>query len=176
MEKPPTRVGLETCHDLYDKLKFEGKRLEDGWAIYDTFNFVVTAHHLYADWIPKRGTDKAKAKNEALPASAQMIMDCIIELSNGSKHWELKEYHKKKQIIKAQPVRAINDWYAYMLAGPMLYVEAGEYKLSMRELRDLVLGYFAWMLDDNSEELPEALTQQLELCRTQSGDIWNPAT
>jgi hypothetical protein len=160
--KPPTRIGLETCQDLYDKLRFEAQRLETGWNIYDTFNFVVTAHHLYVDWIPKRGTEKTKAKKQALPTPAKKVLQSIIDLSNGSKHWQVdRATTLERQVITAKPTVGINDWHAYMLAGPMLYVEMGEYKLSMRELRDLVLGYFEWMLDEDDGELPAKLNFRL---------------
>ena len=36
---PSTRFGLETCEDMYEKLRWEAARLEEEWGVYDTFNF-----------------------------------------------------------------------------------------------------------------------------------------
>lgn len=45
-EKPTTRLLLENARDLFEKLKWERGRLEEGWSVYDSFNFVVTASSL----------------------------------------------------------------------------------------------------------------------------------
>jgi hypothetical protein len=164
--KPPTRFGLETCLDMYQKLKWEARRLENGWSVYDTFNFVVTAHHLYIDWIDSCGSPEAKAKKLALPEPAKTVLQSIIDLANGNKHWQMtNEKSIERQVItKAhEPVRG--DWYAYFVAGSMVYAEFGDYILSMRVLKDLLLGYFKWIFEDGDTVFPQELQNQLELCR-----------
>lgn len=162
----PTRFGLETCQNMFDKLKWEAHRLEDGWNVYDTFNFVVTANHLYIDWIRDCGSQEAKKKKDLLPKLAKMVMQTIIDLSNGGKHWRMtNERSLSRQVITIAPERGINDWHAYFIAGSMVYVEFDDYKLSMRQLRDLVLGYFQWVFEDEDVVFPEELQDQLEACR-----------
>jgi hypothetical protein len=161
--KPHTRLGLETCQDMHEKLKWEARRLEDGWSAYDTFNFVVTANHLYVDWIENCGSQENKSKRDSLPESAKMVMQSIVDLSNGGKHWQISRPNSlDRQVVKAVPERGINDWYAYLHAGPMGYVEFGDYKLSMMELSALVLGYFKWIFESRNIPFPSALQDQLE--------------
>ncbi|MDP2143847.1 MAG: hypothetical protein Q8J80_06910 [Gallionella sp.] len=164
--KPSTRPGLETCLDMYEKLQWESQRLECGWSVYDTFNFVVTVNHLYVDWIRDCGSQEAKDKKAALPEFALLVMQAVVDLSNGAKHWQMtKDHSLKNQVITKAPERGINDWHAYFISGPMLYVEFGDYKLSMRELRDQVLGYFKWIFVDGDSDFPKTLQSQFEKCR-----------
>jgi len=152
---------------MYTKLKWEARRLEDGWRAYDAFNFVVTANHLYVDWIDNCGSPKNKAKKESLPESAKMVMQSIADLSIGCKHWQIKQPGSlERQVIKTPPEQGINDWYAYLHAEPngvMWFFEFCDYKLSMMELRDLVILYFKWILDDDSVTFPPELQNQLEM-------------
>src|SRR3989338_9524492 len=98
--KPSTRFSLETCQDMYEKLKWEAQRLENGWSVYDSFNFVVTAHHLYHDWIENCGSSETIEKKLSLPESAKMVMQTIIDLSNGNKHWQMtNENSLKRQVV-----------------------------------------------------------------------------
>ncbi len=170
--KPLTRFGLETCQDMYEKLKCEARRLENGWSVYDTYNFVVTAHHLYIDWIDNCGSPEAKAKKFSLPEHAKMVLQSIIDLANGNKHWKMtNEKTLERQVITKthEPIRG--DWYAYFVAGPMVYVEFGDYILSMRTLKNLVIGYFKWIFEDGDAVFPHELQNQLELCRINSESL-----
>jgi len=164
--KPPTRFGLETCQDMYAKLKWEAHRLEGNWSAYDTFNFVVTANHLYVDWINRCGSQENKAKRGALPESAKIVMQSVIDLSIGCKHWKVEqESSLKRQVISAPPERCINDWGAYLDGkqnGAMWFFACGDYRLSMMELRELVLGYFKWIFEDDAISFPLALQNQLD--------------
>jgi hypothetical protein len=161
--RPLTRFGLETCQDMYEKLKWEAHRLEDGWGVYDTFNFVVTAHHLYVDWIDNCGDPEVKAKKLSLPESAKMVLQSIINLANGNKHWILTNKRSlERQVITKVYEPIVGDWYAYFIAGPMVYVDFGDYSLSMMELVDQVLGYFKWIFEDGDIAFPLELQNQLE--------------
>lgn len=164
--KPSTRFGLETCQDMHGKLKRDAQRLEDGWSIDDTFNFVVTAHHLYDDWIEKCGSPEAKAKKLSLPEPAKTVLQAIYDLANGNKHWKLtyKKALERQNVTKVYE-RTRGDWYAYFVAGPMVYVEFGDYRLSMMELMHQVLGYFKWIFEDGDIAFPLELQNQLELRR-----------
>ena len=46
-----TRLSQHTVEDVFDKPKFEEARLLESWSVYDSSNFIVTAHHLYYDSI-----------------------------------------------------------------------------------------------------------------------------
>lgn len=167
--KPPTRFGLETCQDMYEKLKWEAQRLEEGWSVYGTFNFVVTAHHLYVDWIKSCGSQDAKAKKASIPAPAKLVLQSIVDLSNGNKHWKMeKENSIKKQVITKVDEPIIGDWYSYLVVGPMAYVDFDNYSLSMMELTYQVLGYFKWIFEDGDIAFPRELLNHLETCRTGS--------
>lgn len=164
--KPPTRFSLETCEDMHEKLKWEAQRLENGWSVYDSFNFVVTAHHLYHDWIECCGSAGVKNKKLLLPAHAKMVMQSIVDLSNGNKHWQMTQKGSlERQVITQVHERGINDMFAYLLAGPMVYIEFDDYKLSMAELVHQVLGYFKWMFESGSGDFPLGLLEHLEYCR-----------
>jgi hypothetical protein len=160
---PPTRFGLETCQDMYKKLKWEAQRLEDGWSVYDTFNFVVTAHHLYADWIDQCGSAAVQEKTRSLPAPAKMVLQSIADLANGNKHWKIEHKNTvKRQVVTKVYERLRGDWYAYFVAGPMVYVEFDGYILSMMTLMHQVLGYFKWIFEDGDIAFPLELQNQLE--------------
>lgn len=169
--KPQTRFGLETCQDMHEKLKLDARRLEDSGSAYDIFNFVVTANHLYADWIDNCGSQENKSKRESLSAPEKMVMQCIVDLSIGGKHWQMTNKNSlERQVVKSHPERCINDWHAYLCGeqnGVILFFEFGSYRLSIIELKDLVLGYFKWIFEDhNTTHFPADLQNQLELYKT----------
>lgn len=164
--KPPTRFGLETCQDMYAKLKWDAQNLANGWKIYDIYNFVVTANHLYVDWINNCGSPESKAKKGLLPESAKKVMQSIIDLSISCKHWKSEhDSSLKRQIINSPPERCINDWGAYLEGHPegvMLFITFDGYKLSIKELTGLVLSYFKWIFEDDATAFPYELQNQLE--------------
>jgi len=43
-------LGIQTSNEMFEKLKFESSRLQKSWHPYDSFNFIVTAWHLFQDW------------------------------------------------------------------------------------------------------------------------------
>ena len=64
--QPSPRIPIDTCEGLFEKLKWDYKQLEEGWTEYRTFNFIVTAYHLYADWINSAGTREQKQRKNKL--------------------------------------------------------------------------------------------------------------
>jgi len=71
----------------------------------------------------------------------------------------------KSQVVTEVHEKIVGDWYAYFVAGPMVYVDFGDYRLSMFELMHQVLGYFKWIFEDDNIAFPLELQNQLELCR-----------
>lgn len=163
---PATRFNLDTCQDMHEKLKWEAQRLQNGWSVYDSFNFVITAHHLYYDWIKSCGSQCVIDKKNSLPTLAQTVMQAIADLSNGNKHWQITSPKtQERQVITRVYEPVINDWYAYFITGPMVYVEFGDYKVSMATLVNQVLGYFKWIFEDCEITFPVELLEHLELFR-----------
>lgn len=163
----PTRLALDTAEDMFEKLKWEEARLMESWGIYDSFNFIVTAHHLYVDWL---SLDSAKpsqvARKAALPSDAQIVFQAVIDVSNGSKHWQMTHPASlKRQVIVRIDRPVIGCWYSYAEDKPMAYFDFAGYSLSMAELSDFVMKYFDWILNGEGQPFPTELTSNLQALR-----------
>lgn len=167
LEKTSTRLALDTAHDMFDKLKWEEARLVESWGVYDSFNFIVTAHHLYVDWLSlDSATDSQVARKAALPQGAQVVFQAVIDVSNGSKHWRMTNASSlKRQVIVRIDRPVIGCWYAFVEDKPMAYFDFGGYSLSMAELSAFVMKYFEWVLNGDGQEFPAELTANLEALR-----------
>jgi len=162
MSSQSPRIPIDTCEGLYDKLKWDYEQLEEGWTEYRTFNFVVTAYHLYADWIDKVGTRKQKQRKNKLPAQAQKLFFTLRDITNSSKHCELDASGRKKQIVSEVSKPIIADWYAYFIAGPVMYVLVDSARPSLPELASLTLECFDWLLRASEDAFPTLLLERLE--------------
>jgi hypothetical protein len=163
-EKPVTRLQLENAVDLFAKLQWEKGRLEDGWGVYDSFNFVVTAHHLYVDWlkVENGAPERSVAKKAQLPAEIKIVFQAAIDISNGSKHWALTNKRSlENQVVTKIDGPVIADWWSYSVGGPMVYVDFDGYSTSMMEFSELIVGAMAWIFDESDEPFPVALTAWL---------------
>lgn len=152
-EGPVLRIA--SSKELYDKLKAEGDRLEGQWHAYDAFNFVVTAWHLYQDWLPgdRRSRPSLAAKKmdqRKLPKEMVLVLHALRDLANGSKHLQLKRESSESRVVSATHSGAIGDWWAYFFQEriPGVTVE-DTYYFSIRKLRNIVLSYFDWVFDDS---------------------------
>lgn len=165
--KAPTRLALHTCEELVEKLKWDATRLEDGWRAYDSFNFVITAHHLFVDWIDSCGSPAAKENKAKLPKAALLVFQAIADLANGSKHWQMTRAGSlKNQIVTGVSEPVIGDWYSYFIAGPVVYVDFDRYSLSMVAIVGQVLGWFQWIFEDAADDMAQQLCEQLEYWKT----------
>ena len=163
--------GINTCFDLYDKLKHEGANLENNWNAYNSFNFIITAWHLHNDWLhsdkinrPKLATKK---KNPPKTPEAMMsVVNALRDLTNGSKHFHLNKKSENKKVVTKTYSPIIGDWAAYFLHGPMIYVEIDRSTYSMWDLRHIVLLYFNWVFDDTipANQFPIEIKKHLERC------------
>lgn len=147
-KKPSPRLPLHTVEELFEKLKYDESRLEQSWSVYDTFNFVVTAHHLYIDWLQgKRGATAEQAhRAHNLSDEAKIFFKAITEVSNGTKHWELTDPNKKeKQIIDEVTPPCIADYDSYIF-GEMVHFRFDGYYISIFAASALIIGYFEWMI------------------------------
>ena len=163
--------GVNTCFDLYDKLKYEGKNLENNWNAYNSFNFIITAWHLYYDWLnlDKANRPKLAAKKKNPPKTPETMMsvvNALRDLTNGSKHFSLKKKSADKQVVTKTYSPVIGDWAAYFLHGPMIYIEVGSYTYSMWDVRHIVLLYFDWVFNDDilANQFPKEIQDHLKRC------------
>ncbi len=162
MPQHSPRIPIDTCEGLLEKLKWDYQQLQEGWTEYRTFNFVVTAYHLYADWIDSAGTKEQKQRKNKLPAQGRLLFSTLQDVTNSSKHWKLDAKGQKKQIVSAVSRPQIADWYAYFIAGPVLYVSVGSARPSMPELASLALECFDWILQGEKMSFPAKLTESLD--------------
>lgn len=158
-----SRIVLEKSEHLYEKLKWEAERLKKDWNVFDSINFVFTAHHLYKDWIDN-DAEKTDPPQETFPQRkrkliqqadtgeelerARKVMQVIFDLSNGTKHWKITHQSSlKDQLVEKVHKPVIADWDAYFNQGKMIYVDFDKYRLSMSGLVNQVLGYFVWIFE-----------------------------
>lgn len=162
-EKVPTRLALDTAEDMFDKLKWEEARLDESWDVYDSFNFIVTAHHLYVDWLrPDSATASQIARKDALPEEAKDVFRAVIDVSNGSKHWKMTNKRSlDAQVIVSMDRPVIGCYYAYFANKPMAYFRFKGYELSMAELSGFVMSYCDWILNGEGQPFPAELTSNL---------------
>lgn len=77
---PNPRLPLDTMEQMFDKLKWEEARLTESWSVYDSFNFIVTAHHLWFDWTNNVGSAEQNARAAALPDDAKLFRQVLIDV------------------------------------------------------------------------------------------------
>lgn len=166
-EKAPTRLALDTPEDMFEKLKWEEARLVESWGIYDSFNFIVTANHLYVDWLSlDSATDSQMSRKADLPQGAQDVFQAVIDVSISSKHWQMTNPSSLKRKVVIRVVRpVIGCWYALAENKPMAYFDFKDYSLSMAELSAFVMKYFEWIINGEGQEFPAELTANLEALR-----------
>jgi hypothetical protein len=153
-------LGIGSSAELYEKLKFEGARLGIEWHPYDAFNFVLTAWHLYQDWLPADRPNRpsrasAKLDKRKLPEEMVLVLDVLRDLSNGSKHLNLDPGSADKRVVSSTHSGEISNFYAYFFQERIVGVTTlGHYYFSIRKLRDITLAYFAWVFDDEAAPVP----------------------
>ena len=162
MTKPSPRMPINTVEELFDKLKWEESRLVESWSVYDSWNFIVTAYHLYCDWIEKEGSMATQAQRErldALPPEAKILFKAVRQVANASKHFDL-DSAKKYQIVGEITPPEVSDYDSYFF-GEMIYLPYDDYRVSMSAASALIMRYFEWVIygGDNAflEEIPAAL-------------------
>lgn len=159
---PNPRLPLDTAEQMFDKLKWEEARLVESWSVYDSFNFVVTAHHLWFDWLANVGTPEQRDRAHALPADAKMVFQAAADVSNGTKHWRMDRPGSKKRQVVSEVTEPICAGYDSYFFGDMVHFEFGEYFMSMGELSALIMAYLEWIIygtgDKSIDELSAALS------------------
>ncbi|KON79385.1 hypothetical protein PA01_12635 [Azoarcus sp. PA01] len=158
------RLPIDSCEALFEKLKWEYMQLEKDWSSsYCTFNFVVTSYHLYQDWIKRAGTDEQKQRKAKLPEYGRLLFKVWRDITNATKHWELNERSQSQQVVNDVSGPQIGDWYAFLIAGPVIYVQVGDARPSLAELAQATIWCFKWLIDGEQSFALAILEQQLEL-------------
>lgn len=161
--KPSPRLPLNSCEALFEKLKWDYEQLSKEWSPYCTFNFVITAYHLYQDWIDQTGTKEQRKRKAKLPEHGQLLFKVWRDITNASKHWELDRPSQKKQVVTSVSQPQIADWHAYFVTGPVIYVQVGDARPSLTQLADATLWSFKWLIEGEGSFLLSDLERQLEL-------------
>lgn len=162
--------GIASSRDMYEKLRHESSRLQVEWHSYDTFNFLVTAWHLFEDWT--KSDDPAslcrlKRHRKKLPTSMNLVLDVVRDLVNGSKHFQLNPAAAQKRRVGEVHTGNEVGWYSYFFHEdiPAVTVEDHWY-FSVRILNNLVVRYFEWVFDDSTsvKDFPEDLQEAILYC------------
>jgi len=163
IDKPSPRLPLNSAEELFEKLKWEEARLCDGWSVYDSFNFVVTAYHLYYDWIKcgKAATSAQSQRANSLKPDALDLFQAVADMANGSKHFILDHAGAKNRQVVTEVTESIcAGWDSYCF-GNMVHIEYGVHFLSISELSALVMKYLEWIIEGGSDEPPTELSDAL---------------
>lgn len=166
MSKPITspRLPIDSCEALFEKLKWDFVQLEKEWiSPYCTFNFVVTAYHLYQDWLKRAGTVEQKERRAQLPENGKLLFEVWRDITNASKHWELNERSQSQQVVNEVSAPQIGDWYAYLVTGPVIYVQVGQARPSLPELAQVTIWCFKWLIEGEQSFALSELQRQLQL-------------
>jgi hypothetical protein len=160
--KPAPRLPLNSCEDLLEKVKWDRQQLNADWGTYKTLDFILSANHLYKDWIDKTGSNEQRQRKWRAGKSLKDIFHCLGDLANATKHWKLDKYNQENQIVDAVSTPIIADWSAYFLTGPVIYVDILGSRLSMPELTDITLKCLDWLVHGSTELDAENLDREID--------------
>ncbi|PPK72515.1 hypothetical protein B0F87_11835 [Methylobacter tundripaludum] len=163
-------LGIDSSEAMYEKLKHESSRLQQGWHPYDAFNFLVTAWHLFEDW-PKSDDPKAlcrmKRHRPRLPSPMNLVLDVVRDLVNGSKHFHLDPGAAAKRRVGEVHTGDEVGFYEYFFHEnlPAVTVEDHWY-FSIRVLNNLMMRYYEWTFDDSTpvKDFPCDLLEAILYC------------
>lgn len=146
-------LGIDSSKAMFEKLKYESSRLQQGWHPYDTFNFLVTAWHLFEDWAKSddsRALSRMKRQRKRLPRPMNLVLDIIRYLVNGSKHFHLTPNAAAKRRVCEVHTGEEVGWYEYFFHEDLPAVTVDDHwYFSIRVLHNLIMRYFEWTFDDS---------------------------
>lgn len=169
--KPNDILGVSGCRDLFKKLEAEGEALAPHWRPYDCFNFVITAWHLYEDWIkadrlaaPRLALNKIeKAKT---PPEMQLVLDALRDVANASKHVAPKKRSQGPKVLTATHGELEPDLYSWFFHEDMPGLSVENSYFSIRVLRNILLRYFSWVFNDAIpvDDFPPEILEAIAYC------------
>ncbi|MBN2607171.1 MAG: hypothetical protein JXR47_07530 [Thiotrichales bacterium] len=165
-----TKYKLKTAEDLYEKLKFELRRIEQSECFeYDFWNVVVTAWHLNNEWIKSNAEadPSLRTKVNKVPPQVETFLRLIQDIANGSKHLRLDAKSSSKSVVDVVHSREVNDWYQYFFY-PFDGYDVDEYYFSPEDVVDLISLYFEWVFNKKQthQDDPKKLLDKLEEQKT----------
>lgn len=175
-------LGIDSSLDMFHKLKYESSLLKEGWHPYNSFNFLVTAWHLFEDW-PKSDDARALCRNKRhrprLPKEMNFLLDIVRDLVNGSKHFELEaDAVKKRKVVETHSGTEVG-WYEFLFHENLPAVTAGaNWYFSIRVLNNLIVRYFEWVFDDSHpvRSFPQDLLEAIQYCDIAGREGKSPPT
>lgn len=163
-------LGINSSSDMFEKLKHESSRLQQGWHPYDAFNFLVTAWHLFEDWTKSddpRALCRMKRQRPRLPTPMNRVLDIVRDLVNGSKHFQLTpDAAAKRRVGEVHTGKEVGFYEYYFHEHlPGVTVEDHWY-FSIRVLNNVVMRYFEWVFDDSTpiKNFPSDLLEAIQYC------------
>ena len=158
MKNPSPRLPIDSCESLFEKLKFDYSQFQNDWtSTYFAFNFIITAYHLYQDWINKSGTKEQMQRKELLSPDGKKLFEVLRDITNATKHFSLFEKNQQKQIAGSISGPIIGDWAAYFFHGPVLYVTVGNSRPNFVQISKATISCFNWILNGEKSNLDEEL-------------------
>ncbi len=164
-------LGIYSSKDMFEKLKYESLRLQKDWqSSYDSFNFLVTAWHLFQDW-PKsdatRSPSRLKRQKNRLSTEMILVLDIVRDLTNGSKHFTLDPKAAKNRRVDEVHTGNEVGFYQYFFHEdlPAVTVETHWY-FSIRVLHNILMQYFTWVFNDSVSEknFPSEISEAILYC------------
>ena len=162
--------GMDSSAAMFEKLKFESSRLQGAWHPYDSFNFLVTAWHLFEDWTNSddpKASCRMKRQRRRLPTSMNLVLDVVRDVVNGSKHFQLNPNSAAKRRVTEVHTGDEVGFYEFYFHEelPAVTVEDHWY-FSIRVLHNLLMRYFEWVFNDSVlvEDFPAELLDALLYC------------
>jgi len=149
MTKPSPRLSINTVEELFDKLKWDERRLLQSWGVYESWDFVLTAHHLYKDWIGGRTSQATTLQKERWIQIEKKdclarFFEAIGNVADGNKHFDL-DWSKKKQIVDQVTDPEVSDYDSYLF-GEMPHIKYNGHHVSMYAGSAVVMCCFQWII------------------------------
>ena len=160
---PSPRLPINTVEELFEKLKWEEARLVDSWSVYDSWNFIVTAHHLYHDWIGGRmskATDEQKGRRKWIQDNVHEVERFFFAMRNvadGSKHFELD---RSNVIVGEISPPEVSDYDSYFF-GDMIYIPYPGHRVSMFAGSAVVMRCLDWVIYGGDQHVIDELSSAL---------------
>jgi|SRR5690554_1052047 len=159
------KIGLESCSDLHQKLKYEKSKLDEKWNAYDFFNFTVTAWHLQNDWLKndiKGRPTHAMKKIHQLDEQMNEVVRIARDIANGSKHFKLDRPSMAKKVVDGISKPETRDWHSYFY-GPKHGISTKTSYYSTSDFIFLIDEYFTWIFSDDlpTTDLPKSIIDHL---------------
>lgn len=150
MTKPSPRFPINTVEELFDKLKWNETRLMESWGMYESWDFILTAHHLYKDWIGGSMSEATDSQKERRKRIEEKKLDlapffrAIGNVADGNKHFDL-DRSKNNQIVDQVTEPEISDYDSYFF-GKMPYIKYDGHHVSMYAGSAVIMRCLEWVI------------------------------